>query len=188
MSEYGVTGVAKVLSTEGVARTARDVGSALSDKEARDYFGSIGAFLGRYALESDRPLHRSATSEVRYAYDHTSRRDVCIQQMRNRHQFEAEIHGRFVGDVAVSPSDVIAVTAHHTPEAEPLADAAGRSREAEWTVAIGDVDRKQAEARLRTHFSKDKMITHEALDKLLVCAGSSLGSGAGTISWEIPEL
>jgi len=92
LEEHGASGEVSVTSDDGTERVARAVGAASSDAAARGFFSSLGVFLGRYALSGQgasgkdgaAALHVSATSEVRYAVDLVTQRDVCIKSMKNR--------------------------------------------------------------------------------------------------------
>ena len=132
VAEHGATGTIDVISGAGHVRRANDVGSRSSNTDASKFFGSLGAFLGRYRINDGPSVHKSSTSKVYFAKDTTDKNaEVCVKMMKLRDQFESELNSRFVDGSPLSIEDVIGVLRWHTPQDEAFTDPAGKTQEAE---------------------------------------------------------
>lgn len=84
-------------ASKGDGRRARTVGINSSDVSVSRLFKTLGAFLQRYEIEKGPSVHKSKTSEVRWATDVDTGTSVALKLMRHKDHFERELHSRFDG-------------------------------------------------------------------------------------------
>mgnify|MGYP006993891377 CR=1 FL=1 len=109
-------------------RTNRTIAAGHKDAAVGRWVKTHGAFLERYALADGPPIHASRTSVTLFGKDVDSdERLVCAKKMRHRHQFEAEVRGRYgPDDKALSASAVVSVLGWHMPAGESLSAMSAR--------------------------------------------------------------
>eukprot|EP01044_Picomonas_judraskeda_P001313 COSAG03_NODE_76_length_14245_cov_10.406122_9_plen_1576_part_00 len=90
-------------------------------------------FLGRYVLDLNLIVHRSATCIVFFADDLVTGELVALKLMKNKSEFEAEIKARVVDGIIIATSVVIGVLHWHTLAGAIIGDDRGRIQERETT-------------------------------------------------------
>ena len=120
-------------------RTAKHTGDSMSTTltKAR-YFRSLGTFLGRYEVDTGRPVHMSATSKVCRAKDCHPSVDgtaVVLKWMRELDEFSREIEFR---DAAADGGIVVEVVGWHVPTTRV---ASSSSSDAADTASVTGLER-----------------------------------------------
>jgi len=115
VEEHGATGIKAMASGDGSKRSVCDVGKVSSDTDVRDFFNSLGSYLGRYILSEAQ--YRSPSCEVFFGTDFKDNdRRVAVKKLtykQAQQHFERELKAReHVKDLDC----VVQAVAAHVPD------------------------------------------------------------------------